>query len=112
MQSKIGKTSTIDVALSRSGKEGVAHFLDVKYENDNYGGNQNRIYLEFANTGGNPLELTYTVRNNGKDYQMLMENVGAVSIEIKGRLERSDFLAGLQMILDAEKMSELMDPGY
>lgn len=112
MRSKIGKTSTIDVALGKSGKEGDACFLDVSYKNDNYGGNQNKVILTLKNVGGNPFNIKYTEYHNLQEHEFSLEDVFSISIEIGGTFERDDLIRGLQMILDAEKMSELMDPGY
>ena len=111
MRSKIGKTSTIDVSLGKTGED-AAVFLDVSYTNDNYGGNQNQITLEIKNVSGNDYDISYDCWEGREKVTYAFECADSIKIKIRGTIELSEFLQGLQMILDAEKMSELMDPGY
>jgi hypothetical protein len=111
MRSKIGKTSTIDVSLGKTGED-AAVFLDVSYTNDNYGGNQNQIILEIKNVSGNEYDISYDCWEGREKVTYAVEGVNSIRIKIRGTIELSEFLRGLQMILNAEKMSELMDPGY
>ena len=111
MRSKIGKTSKIDVSLGKTG-ENAGVFLDVHYTNDNYGGNQNQITLEIKNVGGNDYDISYDCWEGREKVTYTFECADSIKIKIRGTIELSEFLQGLQMILDAEKMNELMDPGY
>lgn len=111
MRSKIGKTSTIDVSLGKTGED-AAVFLDVSYTNDNYGGNQNQITLKIKNVGGNDYDISYDCREGREKVTYAVEGVDSIKIKIRGTMELSEFLRGLQMILDAEKISSITDPGY
>ena len=111
MRSKIGKTSTIDVSLGRTG-ENAGVFLDVSYTNDNYGGNQNQITLEIRNVSGNYYDIEYDCREGNKDITYAVEGADRMKIKIRGSIELNEFLQGLQMILNAEKISSITDPGY
>ena len=111
MRSKIGKTSKVDVSLGKTG-ENAGVFLDVHYTNDNYGGNQNQITLEIKNVSGNDYDISYDCWEGREKVTYAFECADSIKIKIRGTIELSEFLQGLQMILDAEKMNELMDPGY
>ena len=111
MQSKIGKTSTIDVSLGKTGED-AGIFLNVGYTNDNYGGAQNQITLEIKNVSGNDFELQYDCWEGREKVAYVVEGVDSIKITIRGSIELSDFLQGLQMILNAEKISSITDPGY
>lgn len=111
MRSKIGKTSTIDVSLGRTGED-AGIFLDVSYTNDNYGGNQNQITLGLKNESGNSFDLQYDCWESNEKVTYNVERVDRIKITISGTLELNEFLQGLQIILNAEKISSITDPGY
>lgn len=112
MRSKIGKTSTIDVTLSKTGIDGAGIFHDIRYTNDNYGGNQNEITLEITNVSGNPIEIIDLDLDEHDYYVGGGRSASKIKIKIHGSIELGDFLTSLQMILEAEKISHALDPGY
>ena len=94
---------SLDIRYSDSLQEGEACFHDVRYTNDQYGGNQNETTFTIDNICGNDIEIEFD--SDGKEY---LANVTKVKIHIKGSIENGDFLRALQMILEAEKISELL----
>ena len=108
--SKIGKTTTIDVTLGKTGPN-VGIFHDIRYTNDNYGGNQNEITFEITNASGNDIEIVdiedYPRSNYGGQRKCTR-----IKLRICGELEKNDFLSALKMILEAERMNAIIDPGY
>lgn len=112
MRSKIGKTSTIDVKLSNTGIDGAGIFHNIRYTNDNYGGNQNVITFEITNVSGNPIEIIDLDLDDHNHYVGGGPSTNRIKIKIHGTIELGDFLTGLQMILEAEKISDALDPGY
>jgi hypothetical protein len=93
----------IDITLSSLG-EGNGVFHDLRYTNDNYGGNQNLTTLSINNISGNPLEIELM---NG-DGTYLLENVDKLQIRIKGGIESGEFLNMLRLILETEKIVDIL----
>jgi hypothetical protein len=94
---------SLDICYSDSLKEDEAYFHDVRYTNDQYGGNQNETTLTIDNICGNDIEIEF--ESDGKEYLSIAKKV---KIRIKGGVENGDFLRALQTILEAEKISELL----
>jgi hypothetical protein len=94
---------SLDIRYSDSLKEGEGHFHDVRYTNDQYGGNQNETTLTIDNICGNDIEIEF--ESDNKEYLSIVKKV---KIRIKGGVENGDFLRALQTILDAEKISDLL----
>jgi hypothetical protein len=94
---------SLDIRYSDSLKEGEGHFHDVRYTNDHYGGNQNEMTLTIDNQCGNDIEIEF--ESDGKEYLCIVKKV---KVRIKGEIEHGEFLRSLQMILEAEKISELL----
>ena len=111
MRSKIGKTTTIDVTLSKTGQEGAGIFHDIRYTNDNYGGNQNEITFEITNVSGNSIEIV-DIEDYPRSPYGGARQCKCIKLRICGTLEGHDFLEALKMILEAERMNAIIDPGY
>jgi hypothetical protein len=106
----------IDVKLSDSGIEGAGIFHNLQYTNDRYNGNQNKMTFEIINASGNDIEAEITLsvydqktKKYRKDVHKL-ESLYGIKLTIKGALEHSDFLNMLQLILEAEKMVDIIKP--
>jgi hypothetical protein len=107
--------SAIDVKLSNSG-ENCGVFHDLRYANDNYGGNQNEMKLEIRNVSGNAIDIQI-----GRNKQSSLtgkwgyvwesiDDLDGVRIKIRGSIENSEFLQMLQLILETEKMVAIIKP--
>ncbi len=94
---------SLDIQYSDSLKEGEGYFHDIKYTNEQVGGNRNETTFTIDNVCGNDLEIEF--ESDGKEYLCIAKKV---KIRIKGGVENGDFLRALQTILDAEKISELL----
>lgn len=94
---------SLDIRYSDSLKEGEGCFHDVRYTNDQYGGNQNETTFTIDNICGNDIEIEFD--SDGKQY---VATATKIKIYIKGSVENGDFLRALQTILDAEKISDLL----
>jgi hypothetical protein len=109
--------SKIDVKLSDSG-ENAGIFHDLRYTNDNYGGNQNSMTFEVENMSGNGITIEGCFLRQDKHgiWERKWYNLGngndfdGVRINITGSIENSEFLQMLQLILQAEKMVEIIKP--
>lgn len=105
----------IDVKLSDMG-EGYGVFHDLRYANDCEGGNQNVTKLEIRNVSGNSIDVQigFNEKNErtGKyQYQWKpISDLDGVRIKITGSIENSEFLQMLQLILETEKMVEIIKP--
>jgi len=106
----------IDVKLSDSGIEGAGIFHDLRYTNDRNGGNQNEMTFSIKNESGNDIQAEITLSvfdNKTKKYRQdvhKLESLNGVKLTIKGAIENSDFLQMLQLILEAEKMVDIIKP--
>lgn len=110
-------TTPIKITLGDLGEHhGVFH--ELSYSNDNHGGNRNTITFKIQNMGGNPLGIEYgyvgQVRTSvGKNGGLTIEDVDdvqTVKIVIQGTYEKEDFLNMLRLILETEKMFEIVKP--
>jgi hypothetical protein len=112
--------SKIDIKLSDlpndeyGGIWGVYH--DLRYANDCYGGNQNEMKLEIRNVSGNAIDIQIgrnTQDSKSGKWQYRWESIDdldGVRIKIRGSIENSEFLQMLQLILETEKMVEIIKP--
>lgn len=109
--------SEIDVTLSHAG-ENMGIFHDFQYTNDNSASNSNRMTFRVENVSGNGIvvegcflrqdkygkwERNWYDLGNGEEFD-------GVRIRITGSIENGEFLQMLQLILDAEKMVEIIKP--
>lgn len=109
--------SKIDVSLSDSDKE-VGIFHDLRYTNECDGGNSSSSMFEIQNVSGNELFIEVCVSEqvqHGKWqrnwYPVAQgQGVDGVRIHITGGIENGEFLRMLQLILEAEKMVEIIKP--
>lgn len=95
----------IDINLGSLG-EGNGVFHDLRYTNDHYGGNQNEMFLEINNISGNPMFIEME-DENGKTYNL--SSTKKVRVNIKGSIEAGEFLNMLHLILEAEKMVQILN---
>jgi hypothetical protein len=110
----------IDVKLSDlpneeyGGNLGVYH--DLRYANDNYGGNQNETLFEITNSSGNTLDIEFgfyeqNVQTDKWEWNwQTLRDVDGIKIKIKGGIENSEFLQMLQLILETEKIVKIIKP--
>jgi hypothetical protein len=110
-------STPIKIKLGDLGEHhGVYH--ELSYSNDNYGGNQNIITFEIQNMSGNPLRIEYgydgrvetSIGKNGRLTIEDVDDIQTVKIVIKGTYEKEDFLNMLRLILETEKMFEIVKP--
>jgi hypothetical protein len=94
---------SLDLSYIDTLKKEESCFHDIKYTNDQYGGNQNEITFTVDNICGNDIEIEF--ESDGKEYLCIVKKV---KVRIKGEIEQKEFLRSLQMILEAEKISELL----
>jgi len=106
----------IDVKLSDSGIEGAGIFHDLRYTNDRNNGNQNQITFGIKNESGNEIQAEITLSvfdNRTKKYRHdvhKLESLYGIKLTIRGAIEHNDFLNMLQLILEAEKMVDIIKP--
>ena len=108
--------SEVNVKLSDAGQD-EAIFHDLHYTNDRQGGNHTNTVLEIINIAGNDIEVSigdYGRNTTTGKIELLWDgsptSVGAVRISVRGSCENSEFLRMLQLILDAEKMVDIIKP--
>jgi len=94
---------SLDIRYSDSLKEDEGHYHDFRYTNDQYGGNQNETTLTIDNICGNDIEIEFESESDGKEYLCIVKKV-----KVRSEVEQKEFLRSLQMILEAEKISELL----
>jgi len=105
----------IDVKLSDLG-ENSAIFHDLRYANDHEGGNSNEMKLEIRNISGNTIDVQigyHEQDHKTKKWQWKwkpLSDMDGVRIKITGQCENHDFLEMLQLILETEKMVEIIKP--
>lgn len=111
--------SKIDVKLSDLTTDDGGHwgiFHDLRYSNDRYGGNQNEMKLEIKNVSGNGIDVqiahhSQDPRTGKWQYKWKnLEDLDGVRIKIRGSIENSEFLKMLQLILETEKIVEIVKP--
>lgn len=112
--------SKIDVKLSDLPEEEEgrhwAIFHDLRYANDNTGGNRNETKLEIKNIAGNTIDVQ--IAHHAQDpktgkwqYKWKdLERLDGVRIKIRGSCENAEFLQMLRLILETEKMVEIIKP--
>lgn len=108
--------SEVNVKLSDAGED-EAIFHDLRYTNDNYGGNRNEMTFEIRNWSGNEIEVEYAeyMQNPVTNKTELVwatdkPSFDAVRLTIRGACENSEFLRMLRLILEAEKMVSIIKP--
>lgn len=94
---------SLDIQYSDSLKGDESCFHDFRYTNDQYGGNQNETTFTIKNKCGNNIDVEFEYE--GQKYNL---NTNRIKIKMYGGVENGDFLRALQMILEAEKISELL----
>lgn len=107
--------SKVDVNLADS-EEHAAVFHDLHYTNDCEGGNSNEMTFEITNWSGN--DIVAQAASYTRDPQTGKSELvwgapapfDAIRITIRGACENSEFLRMLQLILEAEKMVEVIKP--
>lgn len=105
----------IDIKLSDTG-DNSAIFHDLRYANDREGGNSNITKLEIRNLSGNTIDVQigFNEKNErtGKyQYQWKpISDLDGIRIKITGQCENYEFLQMLQLILETEKMVEIIKP--
>ena len=105
----------IDVTLSATG-ENMGIFHDFRYTNEREGGNSSEMTFEIRNVSGN--DIIARAASYAKDPQTGKTELvwgtdapfDAIRITIYGGIENSEFLQMLQLILEAEKMVEIIKP--
>jgi len=105
----------IDVKLSDSGIEGAGIFHDLRYTNDRNGGNQNEMIFEIRNESGNTIHVEVgTLHRNEvtEKWDMVWQHgeCDAIKVKVRGAIEHSDFSQMLQLILEAEKIVNIIKP--
>lgn len=113
--------SKVDVRLSNlsneEGNYGVFH--DLQYVNNNEGGNKNTSMFEINNMSGNEifiegcmLEHDPITKKWSRNWYDLTSGRGldGIRIHITGGIENEEFLQMLRLILEAEKMVEIIKP--
>lgn len=110
--------SGVDVKLSDS-NEDAAVFHDLRYTNDRQGGNHTNTMFEINNIGGNEIFVEVSILEQDpktkkwehKWYDAFNgQGADGVRIHLRGSAENSEFLAMLQLILEAEKMVGIIKP--
>lgn len=112
--------SKIDVKLSDLSNdtdgESYAIFHNLRYTNDGYGGNKNEMTFEITNWSGNMISAEVagyaTNKRTGKTELMWGASApyDAIRITIRGSCENAEFLQMLRLILETEKMVEIIKP--
>jgi hypothetical protein len=109
--------SKVDVNLSDSG-ENAAIFYNLEYRANHFGGNHTETEFKIANWSGNELDIqvaTYQTNATNRS-ELVWHTVGGASsfsglkISFRGSCENDEFLRMLQLILEAEKMVEIIKP--
>jgi hypothetical protein len=109
----------IDVQLGKSGEEDVGIFHEWRYTNDNQGGNRNQTTLEVTNESGNEIFVEGHILLQDPQTKLWErrwfdlasgQGLDGVRIHIQGSAENHDLLAMLRLILNAEKMHEIIKP--
>lgn len=88
-------------------EEGAPCFMDVGYFTDQDTGNSAQTMLTLSDVGGACINL-YIKNKYKEDEVVKIEDVDSITVEFYGSIERSEFLRGLQMILAAEKITEIL----
>jgi len=112
--------SYIDVKLSDLSNDtdggSCAIFHNLRYTNDNVGGNRNEMTFEIKNWSGNMISAEVagyaTDKRTGKTELTWGASApyDAIRITIRGSCENAEFLRMLQLILETEKMVEIIKP--
>lgn len=107
--------SKIDVQLGDSG-DNAAVFHNLRYTNDGYDGNKNEMTFEIVNWSGNMIDAAVgsyaTDEQTGKTRLVwgADDSFDAIRLTIRGSCENSEFLQMLRLILEAEKIVEIIKP--
>jgi hypothetical protein len=105
----------IDVKLSDLSKDS-AIFHDLRYANDCEGGNRNETKFEICNLSGNTIDIQIgfhelNAKTNKWQWKWKpLTDMDGVRIKIMGQCENREFLQMLQLILETEKMVEIIKP--
>jgi hypothetical protein len=111
--------SGIDVQLGKVGEDNAGVFHDWRYTNDKGGGNDNQTTLEVMNESGNEIFIEGCILEQDPRTKLWErrwfdltsgQGLDGLRIHIQGGAESYDFLAMLRLILNAEKMHEIIKP--
>ena len=111
--------SEIDVQLGKIGEADVGVFHDWRYINTKEGGNSNQTVLEVINESGNEIFVEGCVQEQDPLTKLWErrwfdlaggQGLDGLRIHIQGSAETYDLLAMLRLILDAEKMHQIIKP--
>jgi len=106
--------SIVNVSLGSSDDQ-AAIFYDLKYQCDHQGGNHTETFFEIRNLSGNNMNVqvaAYQTHNGKTELQWSPVNIqpDLLRISFRGSVENAEFLAMLKLILEAEKMVEIIKP--
>lgn len=90
-----------------SPEEGGPAFMDVGYFTDQDSGNSAQTMITLSDVGGAIINLYIKNKYNAEEI-VKIESVDTITVEFYGSAERDDFLRGLQMILAAEKITDIL----
>lgn len=113
--------SKIDIKLSDLPGEEEGHdwavFHNLKYKADHVGGNHTETEFEIENWSGNGLDIevaTYQTDKRKKTtlvwHAVSPRTFDGVRIKFRGSCENAEFLKMLQLILETEKMVDIIKP--
>jgi hypothetical protein len=88
-------------------EEGGPAFMDVGYFTDQDSGNSAQTMITLSDVGGAIINLYIKNKYNAEEI-VKIESVDTITVEFYGSAERDDFLRGLQMILAAEKITDIL----
>lgn len=92
----------IEVKLSDTDAN-AAIFSDITYYRDDNGGNHTNTILGIENLSGNSISVEIQYGDKSETY--IADNI---KVRLRGSMEHEEFLKGLQLIVEAEKISEAM----
>lgn len=106
--------SIVNVNLGSSDDQ-AAIFYDLKYQCDHQGGNHTETFFEIMNLSGNNMNVqvaAYQTQNGKTELQWSPVNIqpDLLRISFRGSAENAEFLSMLKLILEAEKMVEIIKP--
>ncbi len=107
---------SVQVRLGASDDE-AAIFYDLRYSNDLEGGNHTETVFEITNLSGNGIAVetaVYATNKRTNKTELVWETPlkynDGVRLTFRGACENSEFIRMLELILEAEKMVEIIKP--
>lgn len=108
--------SIVNVDLESSGDHPV-FFYNLRYQCDHEGGNNTETVFEITNLSGNWVTVQtalYATDERTQKTELMWETPlpqnDGVRLTFRGSVENAEFLAMLKLILEAEKMVEIIKP--